>query len=178
MNYSLSWCVNNNSNSTNNNIICKSSGNGSGSKSKEKQNLTVALDEIYLISKLDKQLLRYYLVRYGVENTKLFLRKYKTERNSQAKVLSETYGITDAQIKFEIEYLNLNNPMDFIGKRHNYIGLLDKRKIRELYNILECIFANLNYSAYDVYVELYKINLISKHLQPYIYNISLLQEVL
>jgi len=66
--------------------------------------------------------------------------------------------------------------MDFILKRHNYIGLLDKRNSYELYNVLECLLINLNYSKIDLFLELYKINLMSRYLQGFIYNMEFLDK--
>jgi len=131
-----------------------------------------ALDEISIYNKLDKKYIRYYLIRYGLDHTKILFSK-----NKQTKVLSKTFGITEAQILFEIEHLHLKKPLDFILKRHNFIGLLDKRNSLELYNVLECLLMNLNYSKLDLFVELYKINLMSRYLQGFIYNTQFLEQI-
>ena len=132
----------------------------------ESYNFTKYLDDLYIFDKLEKKFLRYYIVRYGFDNTKNFLLKYKNYKNKTI-ILSELFGITESQIKYEIENLYLKKPLDFILKRHNYIGLLDKRNILDLYNVLECIMTNLNYSNFDVYLELYKINLFSNYFNKF-----------
>ena len=75
----------------------------------ESYNFTKYLDDLYIFDKLEKKFLRYYIVRYGFDNTKNFLLKYKNYKNKTI-ILSELFGITESQIKYEIENLYLKKP--------------------------------------------------------------------
>lgn len=103
---------------------------------------------------IDKEILRILYKDYG-ETTKFIL---KTGGKLKKNVLiGEKNRILTSQILFEINFLHLNSPVEFLLKRHNYSIFLRQNAFSESLKILSVFAEELGYNKEKYQLELYKL---------------------
>jgi hypothetical protein len=135
----------------------------------QKFKLTEILDELSIFNKINKNHIRYFLIKYGIDTTRDLLReiklkKYQNFNYRELLNLQEKYGIYPEQIKFEIENLELKDTFDFILKRHNFISLLYNENRNDLFMLVKIICEISGYSQYRINFEIYKTSLFCDYL--------------